>query len=236
MDARGRRAFTLIELLVVVAIIAILAAILLPSLGKARERARSIQCISNLRQVGLMMLSYVEDNNGTFVAAVEPPRSPLHPTWSVTWAALLQALDYAGSGTDYGNSFAAVFQCPVDTGGLQMGQSRFWYTYGYNAYGLGDPGLSSPWFCKLSSISTPVETIMLADSTDGAGNGSARIYPPWTADQTTAWAVYKRHSQGTNILYVDSHVGYVPGPIVDKINIAGLMPLGNTWGPFKGAP
>src|SRR5262245_7228566 len=63
---RRRSCFTLIELLVVVAIIAVLAALLLPALQNAKERGKQTVCMSNLRQIHLMITSYAEDNNGWY--------------------------------------------------------------------------------------------------------------------------------------------------------------------------
>ena len=71
----NRRAFTLIELLVVVAIIALLAALLLPSLTKAKERSRQAVCRSNLRQFGLSIYAYTGDNNGLYLGPNRRPRA-----------------------------------------------------------------------------------------------------------------------------------------------------------------
>src|SRR4051812_9011413 len=67
--ARHQGAFTLIELLVVIAIISILAAILFPVFAQARESARQIQCASNMRQIGMAMRMYADDNDETWVPA-----------------------------------------------------------------------------------------------------------------------------------------------------------------------
>ena len=116
--------FTLIELLVVIAIIAILAALLLPALGRARERAYITQCLSNLRQIGLGIKMYAQENNETLPCRDSQQAGKPGPIENYGWA--LGGADpnpvysFISSATNrplypYLNK-SEIFRCPADKG------------------------------------------------------------------------------------------------------------------------
>jgi len=124
-----KRGFTLIELLVVIAIIAILAAILFPVFGKAREKARQASCMSNQRQIALAAIMYAQDNNEKFPA-------------SSGWVNTLQ-LD------------AKLIICPTQGATLAKGCS-YGYNASMNLKALGE--ISSPTGTVLTADCLPAVT------------------------------------------------------------------------------
>ena len=107
--SKGRGpAFTLIELLVVIAIIAILAAMLLPALAQAKERAKRASCMNNLKQLGLAIRMYADDNNDNL------PRSTIsgEKLGNDPWDLPLSMADNMGPKTGTNMTYRALFYCP----------------------------------------------------------------------------------------------------------------------------
>ena len=111
-----KHSFTLIELLVVIAIIAILAGMLLPALGSAKEKAKSVLCVSNLKQMGLAKELYCNENDDW----VYPARGVVPD--KVSWIQMYQNLGYLNEG---------IFCCPTET---QYPKSAA-YAMNYTTYG-----------------------------------------------------------------------------------------------------
>src|SRR5687768_6606342 len=108
------RAFTLVELLVVIGIIALLIAILLPVLGRARDSANAAKCSANLRQLGIAIILYAQPGG-----YLPPSEAPLSPQWEYTkWPSILvgtKCLNGAGTAAmDTVSGPATIFKCPSD--------------------------------------------------------------------------------------------------------------------------
>jgi prepilin-type N-terminal cleavage/methylation domain-containing protein/prepilin-type processing-associated H-X9-DG protein len=211
-----RAAFTLIELLVVIAIIAILAAMLLPSLGRARETAKRASCLSNERQIGMALAVYAADYNNYF-----PPMAKAWNSWATPyWYNYLESslprgkLHHTDPYTGEVNINNAVFFCPSEP----RNQPSM-VDYGMNFTTLMDTNWGDAFYpLSLNRISSPSNLISVGDSrqphpvTGLCGswyiNRGDFLAGKVAADGTCVPAP-ARHANGMNFLFLDGHVQYM---------------------------
>ena len=224
--------FTLIELLVVIAIIAILASMLLPALNQARDKAKSIKCVSNLKQWGLSAMKYTDDNNGFCfpTSMVSQDSSPHLVNWCYYTSPLVQGNFINGiSSTTFNNwrHGSNVNVCPSQSPTpTAFGSSIYpWNYFSYMPNGVvvsnyqkSPSPNSNQQPLKLNQIHNPTEIVYMSDSVDavnGQSNGT---------NYTTNYNVrmgFLVHNNKCNILWVDGHVNSKSSNEIDFEDLEG---------------
>jgi prepilin-type N-terminal cleavage/methylation domain-containing protein/prepilin-type processing-associated H-X9-DG protein len=215
---RRSQAFTLIELLTVIAIIAILAALLLPALSRAKQKAWTTSCNSNLHQVGLAMRMFADDNGefypesgrtilwGSVDAA--PPTGSGKPGWTEQISSYL------------GNTNA--FNCPGNVQLPSNYQGPFDYFNGSHAAYVAAGGQFAPVNGRL--ILFPAAYVLGGDTVGTVSGGAGWQFSPQDADKddytancvggaaaesmTEFWRI---HSGGQNLMFADGHAKWYKG-------------------------
>lgn len=175
MRCYSRGGFTLIELLVVIAIIAILAGLLLPALSRAKSKGQRLACLNNLRQIGLFMQFFTDENLDTFPAhrnqglgvSDEPPsRTNWWGTTILNYSTNLSQLFHdpaiKGKRLDDGTKWEWKFDCHL------VGYGYNGYFLGHHPYGAGSISVGGVNFTfqdsfKRSSIVSPVDNLVVGD-------------------------------------------------------------------------
>jgi len=216
-SCRDCSAFTLIELLVVIAIIGILAAFLLPVLGKVKDRGYQANCINNLKQLGLGFQLYHNDFHDEFPAPGSKDQyGPQPEDW--IWWQFGREVQNSTIGGFIGNFNPKLFTCPADKRAISLqtqgyiGGEPYRYSYSLTSYSLANnninPGMATiitrdrhvfPF--KVTSIKNPSIKIMLVEEDDKTIDD-----PRWVPFGRTPNLISSRHRGKGDITFADGRV------------------------------
>jgi prepilin-type N-terminal cleavage/methylation domain-containing protein/prepilin-type processing-associated H-X9-DG protein len=216
----AKKGFTLIELLTVIAIIGILAAILIPVVGKARESARAAVCMSNVRQVGFGMLMYANDNDGVLPTSGGLDEGEIRATDWILWRQPENQLRYSAIVPYLGGTFTPeIYRCPSDEN-IANGNPSYRFSYSLNR-AVGEQS-NSPRFAALAQLRGRVHNVehpstIILMTEEAAPNDSSA----WLGFDDDA--LTERHSGRGHVSFVDGHV---------KAVYPEFAKYGGHWNPF----
>ena len=188
----------MIELLVVIAIIGVLAAMLLPTLGRAKSRARNTVCLSQLRQLGIATRLYSDDNNNRMPAAELLPSLPIDPAQPLPRIRDVLGATIGQSGTT--TNGATVFRCPQDKLGLFEKEGS---SYEWNA------DLNGRRMDETRTSTVRVIKVMVIDGqpVEQSDERKELRFPPTTTPLLLDYEDFhpRPPRPGKNVVYMDSH-------------------------------
>ncbi len=226
-----KRKFTLIELLVVVAIIAILAALLLPSLNSARGKAKAISCINNMKQLSTGVQMYVmESDDYFFRTSIAGPDDG----FDVRWHYMIQRT--MNKSTDWGtlpSNYSNIYWCSEDSSVRTTTPPATAFAYNYISYGFNTWNLMG---FRINKVRKPSNCVCIAESGVGGGSTGYAFLASYYDSNPGVWPATPRHNGICNVMWVDGHVSAVRSPNRLSSGLYNVDVLGTRgwWTPANG--